>query len=155
MPLTTNAINSSYLGAASDGATRVPAKTLNQDDFLKLLVTQMSSQDPMNPKSDIDMAAQMAQFTSLEQTRGMASNLGSLISQQQILQANSMLGRTVEISTGSISKISGLVSAVTMESGVPKIVVNGTSYDLSRVLRISAPTGVDPTAPLVLNPAIP
>ena len=68
----TSYVNSSSSGYA-DGSTRLPAKTLSQNDFLKLLVTQMSAQDPLNPKGDLDMAAQMAQFTSLEQTRTIAT----------------------------------------------------------------------------------
>ena len=48
-----------------------PPQTLDQADFLNLLVTQMSSQDPLNPESDTDFAAQLAQFSSLQETQNM------------------------------------------------------------------------------------
>lgn len=126
-------------GTVSDGSTRVPSKTLDQNDFLKLLVTQMTSQDPMNPKSDTDMAAQMAQFTALEQSSTMATNLTYLLAGQQVLQANDLIGKTVQLQVDSDTTTSGVVDSVQIQSGIPTIVVGGSSYSLSQVLSI-APT---------------
>jgi flagellar basal-body rod modification protein FlgD len=56
---------------SSSGQSPAGAQTLNQADFLQLLVTQMSSQDPLNPESDTDFAAQLAQFSSLQATQTM------------------------------------------------------------------------------------
>jgi flagellar basal-body rod modification protein FlgD len=125
----------------SDGSSRVPSKTLNQNDFLKLLVTQMTSQDPMNPQSDTDMAAQMAQFTSLSQTNTMSSNISNLLSGQQVTQASSLIGKNVQIQVDDSHTASGNVDSVQIQSGVPSIMVGGKSYDLSQVISINpAPT---------------
>jgi flagellar basal-body rod modification protein FlgD len=115
------------------------SQTLSQNDFLQLLVTQMTSQDPMNPTSDTQMAAQMAQFTALQQTNTMSTNIASMLTQQQVLQANDMLGKTVTLQVDANTTASGLVSSMQLVGGVPKIVVNNTPYDLSQVLTI-APT---------------
>ncbi len=61
-------------GTSSDTVTGAQ-QTLTQNNFLQLLVAQMENQDPMNPQSDTDMAAQMAQFTSLTQANQMSSSL--------------------------------------------------------------------------------
>ena len=45
---------------------RSPKKVLDQDDFLELLITQFSTQDPLNPVTDTAFIAQMAEFTALE-----------------------------------------------------------------------------------------
>lgn len=116
---------------------RVPTKALTQNDFLKLLVAQMTQQDPLNPKSDIEMIPQMVSFTQLEQSKNMQSDIASLRSQQEILQANSLLGRTVEIQDESKARITGPVTAVQMEAGTPKLVVNGVSYRLADLIRIT------------------
>jgi flagellar basal-body rod modification protein FlgD len=107
---------------------RLPQRTLGQDDFLKLLVAQMTQQDPLNPKADIDFIAQMAQFSSLEQTRSMPRGM-------DVLQANSLLGRTVTLNDDG-ETVMGVVSAVHIEEGTPHIVVGGRSYELKQVLDI-------------------
>lgn len=116
---------------------RVPIKTLDQQDFLRLLVAQMTQQDPLNPKSDLEMIPQMVSFTQLEQSKSMQSDIASLRAEQQLLRANSLLGRTVEIQDGSGARITGQVSAVQMEEGTPKLVVNGRRFDLGQLSSIT------------------
>src|SRR5690242_14858924 len=73
--------------AAPDSFTN-PSGVLDQTDFLKLLVAQIQYQDPMNPQSDTQMAAQMAQFTTLQQATQSSSSLA-------MMQANSLIGSSV------------------------------------------------------------
>lgn len=110
-------------------------QTLNQADFLKLLVTQMTSQDPMNPQSDTEFAAQLAQFSALQQSQNMATNM-------QALQANSLIGRTVTVTnpTNTTQQTTGIVSAVQVSSGDSQVLVNGNLYDLNQI------TAIVPTA---------
>jgi flagellar basal-body rod modification protein FlgD len=117
----------------------VPSQTLNQADFMKLLVTQMSSQDPLNPESDTDFAAQLAQFSSLQATQTMTGNL-------QTIQATGLIGQTVAVtpSTGG-SSVSGVVSSVQIASGTPQIVVNGQLYNLNQITTVT-PTPVAPAS---------
>ncbi|MBI5799102.1 MAG: flagellar hook assembly protein FlgD [Verrucomicrobia bacterium] len=119
---------------------RVPRKVLDQEDFLKLLLTQFTSQDPMEPMKDTAFIAQMAQFTSLEQSKTMTADIAALRGQQQILQANAMLGRNVVVQVDGGLVAQGTVTAVQMEAGTPKIVINGQAYELSQVLSIAPAT---------------
>ena len=57
-------------------------KQMGKDEFLKLLVTQLSHQDPTSPMKDQEFIAQMAQFSSLEQMHNIAGNLGSMADRQ-------------------------------------------------------------------------
>ena len=115
-----------YYGQLSGPEARMPQRTLGQQDFLKLLVAQMTQQDPLNPKADMDFIAQMAQFTSLEQSRSMQSSMA-------LLEANSLLGRTVSLEHEG-QTVTGVVSAVQIEEGTPQIVVGGQKYELKQVL---------------------
>lgn len=124
---------------------REPKQTLGQEDFLQLLVAQMTTQDPMAPSKDTDVFAQMATFSSLEQSKTMQSDISRLRMDQQVLQANSLLGRTVEIQIDDSTQTRGLVTAVHVEAGTPKVEVDGKHYDLSQVLTIS-PTPFNPNA---------
>lgn len=125
---TSSPINSSslYSGADLSGTNA----TLNQNDFLKLLVAQIQFQDPLNPKSNTDMAAQMAQFTSLSQASQTTASLA-------MIQANSLIGAKVTVQIDSKHTDSGLVTGVTLVNGAPKISVNGTNYNLSQVTSVS------------------
>jgi flagellar basal-body rod modification protein FlgD len=134
---TVSGINGATGANAETQASVLPQKTLNQNDFFKLLIAQMTAQDPMNPMSNEDFMGQMAQFSSLEQTRTMGDTIASMRDEQQMLQANSLIGRDVnlQIDTGVVH---GTVTAVQMDGTTPKIVVGDAAYDLSQVLTITA-----------------
>jgi flagellar basal-body rod modification protein FlgD len=125
------------ISSFDDTQSRIPTQVLGQEDFLKLLVAQLSAQDPMNPKKDTDFIAQMAQFSTLEQSKGMQSSLIALKSQQDLLQANALLGREVNLQIDKDKSVTGVISAVNIEAGTPKIVVNGTAYDMSKLYSVS------------------
>jgi len=137
IPSVSSAANSAAATAATDTIAGSAAQVLSQNDFLKLLVAQMTSQDPMNPQSDTQMAAQMAQFTALQQSNTMSSNIAAMLTQQQVSQANGMLGRTVTLQVDANTLASGVVQAVQLLGGTPKIVVNNTPYDLNQVLTLT------------------
>lgn len=54
-----------------------PGGALGKDEFLKMLVAQLRHQDPLNPMNGDDMAAQLAQFSSLEQLTAISDQLKS------------------------------------------------------------------------------
>jgi flagellar basal-body rod modification protein FlgD len=118
------------------GSARTPVRTLDQNDFLKLVVAQMTNQDPLNPKADTEFIAQMAEFTALEQAKAMQGDIARLRSDQQFLQANAVLGRVVELQDNQGALVRGAVSAIHVEEGTPKIVVNGQPYELSALLTV-------------------
>ena len=124
------AASSSSAAASSSSATTSSGSTLNQADFLQLLVAQMKYQDPTNPQSDTDMAAQLAQFTSLQQTTQSSSSLA-------MLQANSLVGSTVTVQVDTNDSASGVVSGVVLSNGTPQITINGANYSLNQVTSIT------------------
>ena len=70
------------LGGAPTQVPGNPGGKLGKDEFLKMLVAQLKNQDPMNPMKGDDMAAQLAQFSSLEQL----TNIGDQLKAQAGLQ---------------------------------------------------------------------
>ncbi|MFO1497087.1 MAG: flagellar hook capping FlgD N-terminal domain-containing protein [Verrucomicrobiota bacterium] len=112
------------------GSTRVPLQVLGQEDFLQLLVAQMTTQDPLNPQKDTEFIAQMAQFSALEQSKSMQADMA-------MLQANGLLGKTVELQATPDVVLQGAVTAVQIEAGTPKLIVDGQKFDLSQVITIT------------------
>jgi flagellar basal-body rod modification protein FlgD len=107
---------------------------LDKDDFLKILITQLQHQDPTNPMQDKEFIAQMAQFSSLEQMTNMATSFGKLSSVLNSSEAQSLLGRTVEVLDGERA-VYGKVSQV-VRGEFPLVMVNGSFYDLDQVSKV-------------------
>ena len=78
---------------------------LGSEVFLRLLVTQLQSQDPTNPTQNEDFVAQLAQFTTLEQATNSTDLLQQLVDQRSELDIVSLLGRDI-ITEGDILTLS-------------------------------------------------
>ena len=118
----------------SINAGRRPQQELGRDDFLRLLIAQLSHQDPTNPMQDRDFIAQMAQFSTLEQMTGMASDFARLTAMLTGSEASGALGRSVEIVDGDRT-IQGVVRAVTRGAD-PQILVDGIYYSWAQVQKV-------------------
>lgn len=158
MPIT--ATESSTSSTASNiawggtAAARTTKKTaLGSEDFMKLLAVQFQSQDPMKPMEDTAFIAQMAQFSSLEQSNSLVREMGLLRADQQNLSAGGMLGRTVTVVGDDGSPISGQVDAIENSSSGPVLVIGDDKYPLSAVQRVEITPVVSPTPTADLSPA--
>ncbi|AEJ61216.1 flagellar hook capping protein [Spirochaeta thermophila DSM 6578] len=104
---------------------------LGKDDFLKLLVAQLTHQDPTQPLEDKEFIAQMAQFSTLEQMTNMSQEFSKLALRLQSSQAFSLLGKTVVIKNGD-EEISGVVEEVRGRE-FPQLLVNGRYFDMNQI----------------------
>jgi len=128
----------------TDAFTSAASQTLSEQDFLNLLVTQMTSQDPMNPMTNQDMLSQMVQFSTLQGNTTMQSTLAGMQSGQAFSEANSMIGQQVNLQVDKSTTAQGVVSGIDLSSGTPQIVVNGQSYNLGQVLAITPAATANP-----------
>jgi flagellar hook assembly protein FlgD len=97
---------------------RDPVKKLGKDDFFKIMVTQLKNQDPTKPYDNEQMAAQMAQFTSLEQMFNMNGNLEKLAENQKPLYqlgATGLIGKFVTTDTSRVSHVEGKFTSFSFE----------------------------------------
>ena len=106
---------------------KLPNQNLGKDDFLKILLTQLSHQDPTAPMQDKEFVAQMAQFSSLEQMTNMASDFAKMARMLKSTEASGALGKSVELQLQD-ETVSGVVRAVS-RGEVPQILVNGKFYE--------------------------
>jgi len=106
-------------------------QNLGKEDFLKILLTQLTHQDPSAPMEDKEFIAQMAQFSSLEQMTNMAADFAKMARMLKVTEASGALGKAVDISFEDYS-VQGIVQAVTREDA-PRILVNGKFYDWEQV----------------------
>ncbi|MBW1708846.1 MAG: flagellar hook assembly protein FlgD [Deltaproteobacteria bacterium] len=96
-----NQVTRNYLPDSQNDSSMTQANKsdeLTNDDFLKLLVTQLQYQDPLNPLQGTEFTAQLAQFTSLEQLYNINAGLDGLnltMTSQNSYQAINLIGKTV------------------------------------------------------------
>ncbi|MCM3566983.1 flagellar hook assembly protein FlgD [Neobacillus mesonae] len=91
--------------------------SLGKDDFLKILVTQLSNQDPSSPLQDKDFIAQMATFSSLEQMTNLNKGFEKFLS-QQMSQYASAIGKEISWTEQDSNTVkSGVVNGITMDNG--------------------------------------
>lgn len=109
-------------GVVGGGVRDLQRAGVNQDDFLKIFLTQLSFQDPLEPVDNREFLAQLAQFSAVEQMRQTNENVEGLLNVQASTQAIGLLGRTVEVSSGSGSAV-GQVTTLNFQSGRPLLTV--------------------------------
>jgi len=142
-----NGTNGLGLGSPAPGAE------LGKDAFMKLLVSQLQNQDPINPKSNEDFIAQLAQFSSLEQMNNLNDSfVGLAVLQQsnalmsQLTQGSTLIGQNVAyIDTDSGETLSGTVESIRIEDGIAVLNIDGNNVPLLNVTEITGapepPTG--------------
>ncbi|MDI3500291.1 MAG: flagellar basal-body rod modification protein FlgD [Thermoanaerobacter sp.] len=107
---------------------------LGKDDFLKLLVTQLKNQDPLNPMDDREFIAQLAQFSTLEQMQNMNSSINAI-------RAINLIGKniyaTITDNNGNSRTVIGKVDVVYKQNGEYFLEVNGIDIPLDAVTAVS------------------
>jgi flagellar basal-body rod modification protein FlgD len=98
---------------------------LEFESLLKIILTQLTYQDPLKPLENSEFVSQLAQFSQLQQTQSLNDQITSLLAAQSATQATSLLGRTVDIASGS-NTVSGKVDSVSFTSGQPTITLKTT-----------------------------
>jgi flagellar basal-body rod modification protein FlgD len=127
-----DAIGSILSGNRDVGST----STLNQEDFIKLFLTQLNFQDPMEPVDNREFLAQIAQFSSLEQARQTGDKINDLVTLNSTSQSVSLLGKFVEVN-GDLGVSTGTVSAIRFTSEGPILTLTLTSGGVLADVKLS------------------
>lgn len=131
------------------GFDRKVKKTVDQTDFLKILATQLANQNPLEPQKDTESIAQMATFSSIEQSAELVKSLKAFMAGQGLSSAQGMLGKDVTVTTTKTveaedgtkktetTKTTGLVTAIGYDdTGAAIVTIGGKSFPQSSVTEI-------------------
>ena len=149
-------IDPTLLWGSSTTQRQTDSQILGKDDFLKLLITQLQMQDPLQPMQDKEFISQMATFTSLEQTNNMTNLLTQFVqSQTQTLLSSQaeVIGKTITWTdhtddTNDSQTVTGIVQAVTLKDGkLLYVTQDGQEVDPQTVIRIEVTQQPVPAAP--------
>lgn len=114
----------------------VNGKSLAKDDFLKLLIAQLTHQDPLNPTDSEEFTAQLTQFSSLEELTNINTNLQDILAFQKS-QQNAMLPSLIDKAVKTNEDISGVVTGITFEDDIAYLILdNNIKVNLSDITSI-------------------
>jgi flagellar basal-body rod modification protein FlgD len=111
----------SAIGATSSIGNTASAN-LSMEDLLRVLLTELTFQDPLKPVENKDFMAQIAQFSSLDATQRLNTNMEQMLQLQSINQSVGLLGKTVVANTDA-GGITGTVSAMQLVNGQPQLTI--------------------------------
>ena len=156
--------------------TKSTNSDLDKNAFLKLLVTQLENQDPLDPQDNSEFVAEMAQFSSLEQMTNMNEALGNIskvVSNMDtsvlVGQLSAMIGKGVDWTetinsadengnpVTTSQNLSGVITGVSVIDGATKVIVeaeDGNTYyaDISNISKVYELGTVDESAePEIVN----
>lgn len=115
------------IDTVSSAASALQGNSMGMEDFMKILLTQLTYQDPLKPMDNQEFMAQMAQFTSLEQTQQLNEKMTQLVANQAALQSVGLIGRTVDLAVANGATLTGTVSALSLSGESPELRVTTSS----------------------------
>ncbi len=114
----------------------VSKNALGEADFMKLLITQLRTQDPTKPLDDKEFIGQMAQFTSLKQMNELSDNFKNLTKEFSFTKAVNLVNKTVTWTDDSGKSSSGIVESIKVKNGDTYLNIGGIEISLSQIQEV-------------------
>lgn len=132
--ITNNSTAASSVNKAVEASNKQSGGALDKDAFLKLLVTQMKYQDPLEPTDNTEYVSQLATFSELEEMQNMSASMSKQ-------NASSLIGQYVYIeekdSTGNTKMIEGTVDYVSFSGSKTYLSIEGTLYNYDDLVSVA------------------
>ena len=112
--------------------------SITRDQFLRILVSELTSQDPLEPLNNNDFVQQLVGLQNLEQSATLTDGLASFERFMQMSSGGAMIGKTVKGLSASGQQVQGVVSKVVLEGGTVSVVVGSQKLPINSVTEILA-----------------
>lgn len=125
-------------GVAAKQEASAVQTSLGQEEFLKILLSQLQYQDPLKPLDNQQFLAQLAQFSTLAQTSQLNDRIDTLLNIQSATQSVGLIGRTVEVQStvGDVAAV-GVVTSLAFANGQPAINVKKSDGEILTGITLS------------------
>lgn len=131
-------VNGTASNVNADGTVKsnTSSASVDQDQFLKLLVNELQNQDPTAPVDQTQTLSQLAQFSQLQETTTLNQTLTANQGFANVAQSAALIGKTVSTATDTSAGVSGVVSSVSLLNGATYLQVGGQNINASAVTSI-------------------
>ena len=127
--------------AGSPDQVATNAFGLQFEDLLRIVLTQLTYQDPLKPVESFEFVSQLAQFSQIQQTQTMSDRIAGILQAQATNQATGVLGRVVDIPAGQ-GVLSGRVTSITFDSGEPRLTIETSNNNTISNIALSSVTRI-------------
>ena len=111
---------------------------LKAEDFIKMMITQLQNQDPLEPAKNSELLSQMSQIGQLQSSTALQDSLKTMVLQNSLGSAGNLIGKMVKGLDDNGEAMNGLVNSVRVQDNQVYLELdNGKSLKLDRVTAIS------------------
>lgn len=123
------------IGSQTSSTSGASGQVLNQSDFLQLMTAQLQDQDPLNPMTGTEFAAELAEFSTAQGVQSLQSSFTSMNSAFSGMQATGLVGHNVAVSGNSLalSGSGGATGAVNLSAAASDVAVTVTDAAGTRI----------------------
>jgi flagellar basal-body rod modification protein FlgD len=120
----------------ADKAATTNANKMDSDQFMQILMAQLTHQDPLEPMNNAEMMSQFSQLNSLQELREIHTSMDKLSTSNQVIYLASLIGKTVKVNRTDGKAIEGVVEGVVTEKDNPQLRIGNEEYSLDDVIEI-------------------
>jgi flagellar basal-body rod modification protein FlgD len=119
-------------------AARTATNALDADQFMQILLAQMTHQNPLEPMDNAEMTTQFSQLNSLQELREIHTSMDKLAASNQIIYLASLIGKTVKVNRTDGNVLEGVVEEVFTEKDNPQLRIGAEKVSLDDVIEVKA-----------------
>ena len=134
----TSASQVSANGAANLAQTK--SNALDSDQFMQILMAQLTHQNPLEPMDNNEMMSQFSQLNSLQELRQIHASMDTLSASNQVIYLASLIGKNVKVNRADGNILEGVVEGVVTEKDNPQLRIGDQDVPLEDVIEVE---GVD------------
>jgi len=129
---------------ASQAVDRNAFAELSSEEFVKIMVEELSNQDPFEPNDSAALLEQIGSIRGIEAQNKLETSLESLVLQSSVSQAGGLIGKSVQGLNTNNDVVSGVVTSLTIENGKPVLKLDsGASLGFERLTDVGNLTDAD------------
>lgn len=110
------------VSSATTAQTTQSAYGLDFQSLLQVILDELTYQDPLDPVSNYDFVSQLGQFSQLQLSETLNTDMTTLLNTQAAVQATGLIGQTIDVSSSG-STVTGQVTAVAFSNGTPTLTI--------------------------------
>lgn len=130
-------VNALYsMSGTTQSSTAASSNNLDKNAFLKILMAQLSNQDPLGNQDNSQYIAQMAQFSALEQSQNMNTSMEKMLVSQRVTEGSMMIGKNVAFGIDDENYVQETVTGLIIEQGKVYLKTEKGIYDIDNVIGV-------------------